>query len=98
MARFDINVNSAGIIEDAKVKVYGCGSAIASASFASEKIKGLTIAQAQGLTNRDIASELNLPPVKLHCSLLAEEAIKGAIANYLQKNNKIKTKISKDKK
>ena len=74
-----------GIIEDAKFKTFGCGSAIASSSLATEWIKGQDIKKAQAITNKEIAEELSLPPVKIHCSLLAEEAIKSAIADYKSK-------------
>ena len=76
-----------GIIEDAKFKTFGCGSAIASSSLATEWIKGQDIKKAQAITNKEIAEELSLPPVKIHCSLLAEEAIKSAIADYKSKND-----------
>jgi nitrogen fixation NifU-like protein len=75
------------IILDAKFKTYGCGSAIASSSLVSEIIKGLTLDQASSIRNSDIAEELALPPVKIHCSILAEDSLKSAIADYKQKNN-----------
>lgn len=71
-----------GIIEDAKFKTYGCGSAIASSSLVTELLKGKTLAEAQAIKNTDIVEELALPPVKIHCSVLAEDAIKAAIADY----------------
>ena len=74
------------VIEETKFKAFGCGSAIASSSFATELIRGKTISEALKLTNKDISSELKLPPVKLHCSMLAEESIKAAVDNYLSKN------------
>ena len=74
------------VIVDAKFKTYGCGSAIASSSLATEWIKGKHINDANSLTNKDIASYLKLPPVKLHCSMLAQDAIQSAITNYLDKN------------
>ena len=74
-----------GIITDARFKTYGCGSAIASSSLVTEWVKGRTLDQAASITNSDIASELALPPVKIHCSILAEDAIKAAIANYRSK-------------
>lgn len=80
------------VIEDAKFKAFGCGSAIAASSFASELIKGKTLAEAMELTNKDIAAELSLPPVKLHCSMLAAEAIHQAINNYLSKDPQRKVK------
>ncbi len=74
-----------GIITDARFKTYGCGSAIASSSLVTEWVKGKTLDQASSITNSDIASELALPPVKIHCSILAEDAIKAAIENYRSK-------------
>ena len=74
-----------GVIEDAKFKTFGCGSAIASSSLVTEWVKGMTIEQAGELKNSQIAEELNLPPVKIHCSVLAEDAIKSAIADYKKK-------------
>ena len=75
-----------GIITDAKFKTYGCGSAIASSSLVTEWVKGRTLAQAATITNSEIASELALPPVKIHCSILAEDAIKAAVADYQQRH------------
>jgi nitrogen fixation NifU-like protein len=75
----------AGVITDAKFKTFGCGSAIASSSLVTEWVKGMTIDQAMELKNAQIAEELNLPPVKIHCSVLAEDAIKAAIADYKKK-------------
>jgi nitrogen fixation NifU-like protein len=75
-----------GIIVDAKFKTYGCGSAIASSSLVTELVKGMSIDQAQAIKNSDIATELALPPVKIHCSILAEDAIKAAVADYKAKN------------
>src|SRR5438067_2347119 len=83
-----------GIIEDAKFKTFGCGSAIASSSLITEWVKGMTIAQAMELKNSQIAEELNLPPVKIHCSVLAEDAIKAAIADFKAKKAK-KTETQK---
>jgi len=83
------------VIEDVKHKVFGCGSAIAATSFASELIKGKTLAQALELTNKDIAAELSLPPVKLHCSMLAEEAVHAAVNNYLSKKPQRKVKVTR---
>src|SRR4029079_7006757 len=77
-----------GVITDAKFKTFGCGSAIASSSLVTEWVKGMTLDQAMGLKNAQIAEELNLPPVKIHCSVLAEDAIKAAIADYKAKNGK----------
>ena len=83
--RLQIKVNEQGIIEDAKFKTYGCGSAIASSSLVTEWVKGKTLDQAQAIKNTEIAEELALPPVKIHCSILAEDAIKAAIADYKKK-------------
>jgi nitrogen fixation NifU-like protein len=84
--RLQIKVNEAGIIEDARFKTYGCGSAIASSSLATEWMKGRTLEEAAGIRNTQIAEELALPPVKIHCSILAEDAIKSAIADYRSKH------------
>lgn len=83
--RLQIKVSPDGMIEDAKFKTFGCGSAIASSSLATEWIKGKSIEDAEKIQNVDIVNELNLPPVKIHCSVLAEDAIKSAIADYRQK-------------
>src|SRR5437868_6066348 len=83
--KLQIKVNESGVIEDAKFKTFGCGSAIASSSLATEWIKGMTVEQAMGVKNTQIVEELNLPPVKIHCSVLAEDAIKSAIADYKKK-------------
>jgi nitrogen fixation NifU-like protein len=83
--RLQIKVNAAGVIEDAKFKTYGCGSAIASSSLLTEWVKGRTIDEAAKIRNTEIAQELGLPPVKIHCSVLAEDAIKAAIADVKQK-------------
>jgi nitrogen fixation NifU-like protein len=83
--RLQIRVNDDGVIEDAKFKTFGCGSAIASSSLATEWIKGKKVEEAEALKNSEIAEELNLPPVKIHCSVLAEDAIKSAIEDYRQK-------------
>jgi Fe-S cluster assembly scaffold IscU len=77
-----------GVITDAKFKTFGCGSAIASSSLATEWIKGKTIEQALAIKNTDIVQELSLPPIKIHCSVLAEDAIKAAIGDYLKKSGK----------
>ena len=84
--RLQIKVNDEGIIEDAKFKTYGCGSAIASSSLVTEWVKGKTLDQAIQIKNTDIAEELALPPVKIHCSILAEDAIKAAITDYKSKH------------
>jgi len=80
--KLQLKVNKDGIIEDAKFKTYGCGSAIASSSLVTEWVKGKTLDQALAIKNTQIAEELALPPVKIHCSILAEDAIKAAIADY----------------
>jgi len=84
--RLQIQVGDDGVIEDAKFKTYGCGSAIASSSLLTEWVKGRTLEEAQQIKNTDIAEELALPPVKIHCSVLAEDAIKAAIADLQSKN------------
>ena len=85
--RLQIEVDEAnGVITDAKFKTFGCGSAIASSSLATEWLKGKTVDQALAIDNMDIVEELNLPPVKIHCSVLAEDAIKAAINDYRKKN------------
>ena len=85
--KLQIKVNpSTGVIEDARFKTYGCGSAIASSSLVTEWVKGKTVDQALDIKNTQIAEELALPPVKIHCSILAEDAIKAAIADYRKKN------------
>jgi Fe-S cluster assembly scaffold IscU len=84
--RLQIEVDEAGVIKDAKFKTFGCGSAIASSSLATEWLKGKSIEEAITIDNMDIVEELNLPPVKIHCSVLAEDAIKAAINDYRQKN------------
>lgn len=85
--RLQIKVSDDGVIEDAKFKTYGCGSAIASSSLLTEWVKGKTLDEAQQIKNSQIAEELELPPVKVHCSVLAEDAIKAAIDDFKQKNN-----------
>ena len=84
--KLQIKVNDSGIIEDARFKTYGCGSAIASSSLLTEWVKGKSLDEARQIKNTDIAEELALPPVKIHCSVLAEDAIKAAIENYQEKN------------
>jgi nitrogen fixation NifU-like protein len=83
--RLQIKVNEQGVIEDAKFKTYGCGSAIASSSLLTEWVKGKTLEEAGEIKNSQIAEELELPPVKVHCSVLAEDAIKAAINDYKSK-------------
>uniref|UniRef100_A0A1Q3FZK3 Putative iron binding protein involved in fe-s cluster formation n=1 Tax=Culex tarsalis TaxID=7177 RepID=A0A1Q3FZK3_CULTA len=86
--KLQIKVDENGKIIDAKFKTFGCGSAIASSSLATEWVKGKTVDEAKKLKNTDIAKELSLPPVKLHCSMLAEDAIKAALEDYKKKQNK----------
>lgn len=83
--KLQIKVGKDGLIEDAKFKTFGCGSAIASSSLVTELIKGKKLEEAEAIKNKDIADALSLPPVKIHCSMLAEEAVKAAIANYTEK-------------
>jgi nitrogen fixation NifU-like protein len=85
--KLQIKVSDEGVIEDAVFKTYGCGSAIASSSLLTEWVKGKTLEQAQAIKNTEIAEELALPPVKIHCSVLAEDAINAAVADYKKKNN-----------
>lgn len=84
--KLQLKVTDDGVIEDAKFKTYGCGSAIASSSLVTEWVKGKTLDEATSIKNTDIAEELALPPVKIHCSILAEDAIKAAVEDYKQKN------------
>ena len=86
--KLQIKVGKNGVIEDAKFKTYGCGSAIASSSLVTEWVKGKTLDQAMEIKNTAIAEELALPPVKIHCSILAEDAIKAAVADYKQKQGR----------
>jgi len=87
--KLQIKVNEQGVIEDARFKTYGCGSAIASSSLVTEWVKGKTLDEAMALKNTQIAEELALPPVKIHCSILAEDAIKAAVADYKQKHGNV---------
>ena len=89
--KLQIKVNDQGVIEDAKFKTFGCGSAIASSSLVTEWVKGKTLDQALTIKNTDVANELNLPPVKIHCSVLAEDAIKAAVADYQKKRGGVQT-------
>jgi len=91
--RLQIQVNEEGVIEDAKFKTYGCGSAIASSSLATEWMKGKTLEEAGKIKNTEIVEELALPPVKIHCSVLAEDAIKAAIEDYKKKRVSQSTKV-----
>lgn len=84
--KLQLKINDNGIIEDAKFKTFGCGSAIASSSLVTEWVKGKTVEEAKSIKNMDIATHLALPPVKIHCSVLAEDAIKSAIEDYQAKN------------
>ncbi|MGA0810801.1 MAG: Fe-S cluster assembly scaffold IscU [Burkholderiaceae bacterium] len=87
--KLQIRVSDDGVIEDARFKTYGCGSAIASSSLVTEWVKGKTLDQAMELKNTEIANELSLPPVKIHCSILAEDAIKAAIEDYKKKHGNL---------
>ena len=86
--KLQIRVNDQGVIEDAKFKTFGCGSAIASSSLVTEWVKGKTVDEATQITNKEIAKELSLPPVKIHCSVLAEDAIKAAVADWERKRGR----------
>ena len=87
--KLQIKVNGDGVIEEAKFKTFGCGSAIASSSLATEWIKGKTLDEAMGIQNTEIVKELSLPPVKIHCSVLAEDAIKSAVNDYKTKQTPV---------
>lgn len=87
--KLQIKVNEHGVIEDAKFKTFGCGSAIASSSLITEWVKGKKIDEAEAIKNTEIAQHLSLPPVKIHCSVLAEDAIKAAVADYKTKNTSV---------
>ncbi len=89
--KLQLKISADGVIEDAKFKTFGCGSAIASSSLATEMVKGKTIDQALAIKNTDLVQELALPPVKIHCSVLAEDAIKAAIQDYQAKQAKMKS-------
>ena len=86
--KLQLKINGNGVIEDAKFKTFGCGSAVASSSLITEWVKGKTVEYAESIKNSDIAQELCLPPVKIHCSVLAEDAVKAAIRDYRNKNEK----------
>jgi nitrogen fixation NifU-like protein len=95
--KLQVKVNpETGIIDDAKFKTFGCGSAIASSSLATEWLKGKTVDQALAIKNTDIVNELSLPPVKIHCSVLAEDAIKAAISDYRKKQQKTVTAVKEE--
>jgi nitrogen fixation NifU-like protein len=93
--QLNIRVDDTGVIQEAKFKTFGCGSAIASASLATEMLHGKTLDDAQRIKNTEIAAELNLPPVKMHCSMLAEDAIREAIADYKKKQGGPQTQAHK---
>ena len=93
--KLQIKVTDDGIIEDAKFKAYGCGSAIASSSMVTTMIKGMTLEEAKAIKNNEIVEELSLPPVKIHCSVLAEDSIKAAIRDYTGKNPQLTEEQSK---
>jgi nitrogen fixation NifU-like protein len=86
--KLQIRVDDQGVIQDAKFKTFGCGSAIASSSLVTEWVKGKTVAEAMQIKNTDVANELNLPPVKIHCSVLAEDAIKAAVSDWQRKRGR----------
>jgi len=92
--KLQIKVNANGVIEDARFKTYGCGSAIASSSLLTEWVKGKTLEEASEIKNSQIAEELALPPVKVHCSVLAEDAIKAAISDFKQKNDQSREEVA----
>jgi nitrogen fixation protein NifU and related proteins len=92
--RLQIKISDDGIIEDAKFKTFGCGSAIASSSFATELIKGKSVDEALEIKNTTIVQELNLPPVKIHCSVLAEDAIKAALEDYKKKQGQLHAELA----
>ena len=96
--KLQIRVGADGRIEDARFKTYGCGSAIASSSLVTEWVKGKTLEQAASIKNTDIAQELSLPPVKIHCSILAEDAIKAAVEDYRKKRDPAAADKEEDKK
>jgi len=87
--KLQIRVGAGGVIEEAKFKTFGCGSAIASSSLATEWVRGKTLEEASQIRNTDIVQELNLPPIKIHCSVLAEDAIRAALADYKAKQDKL---------
>ncbi|MGA8009366.1 MAG: Fe-S cluster assembly scaffold IscU [Thiomonas sp.] len=93
--KLQIRVNDQGVIEDARFKTYGCGSAIASSSLVTEWVKGKTLDQALEIRNSQIAEELALPPVKIHCSILAEDAIKAAVSDYQQRHEPTSAQVQR---
>jgi nitrogen fixation NifU-like protein len=94
--KLQLKINDDNVIEEAKFKTFGCGSAIASSSLATEWVKGKTVEEALQLKNTDIVNELSLPPVKIHCSVLAEDALKAALKDYLEKNGKTTADMVKE--
>ncbi len=94
--KLQIRVNDQGVIEDARFKTYGCGSAIASSSLVTEWVKGKTLDQALEIRNSQIAEELALPPVKIHCSILAEDAIKAAVSDYQQRHSQAAAPVQRN--
>jgi nitrogen fixation protein NifU and related proteins len=92
--KLQIKISKDGVIEDAKFKTFGCGSAIASSSLATEWVKGKTVEEAVQIKNTDIVRELNLPPIKIHCSVLAEDAIKSAVADYKRKQEALQAEAA----
>ncbi len=92
--KLQLKINEQGVIEDAKFKTFGCGSAIASSSLVTEWVKGKTVDQAMEISNKDVARELALPPVKIHCSVLAEDAIKAAVEDFKKKRQARKQSAS----
>jgi len=92
--KLQLKIDDGGVIQDARFKTFGCGSAIASSSLVTEWVKGMSIDDAEKIQNSSIADELNLPPVKIHCSVLAEDAIKAAIADYRRKKSPVTEKAS----
>jgi nitrogen fixation protein NifU and related proteins len=95
--KLQLKINDDMVIEDARFKTFGCGSAIASSSLATEWVKGKTVTEAMQIKNTDIVNELSLPPVKIHCSVLAEDALKAAISDYMKKNGKETTEVNTEK-
>ena len=94
--KLQIRVGANGVIEDARFKTFGCGSAIASSSLATEWVKGKTLAEAAEIRNTDIVQELNLPPIKIHCSVLAEDAIRAALADFKAKQDAAQPAVAAD--
>lgn len=95
--KLQLKINEDNVIEEAKFKTFGCGSAIASSSLATEWVKGKTVDEALEIKNTDIVNELSLPPVKIHCSVLAEDALKAALSDYMKKNGKEPSHLSNKK-